>query len=380
MRSEYGTRLRRLGLLLVLAVLPGCVTEFAAEKIVAPPNGGRVVLPLGVEASDFLDQALVVSVGPPEAQMMAWVVEPKRIDVFTTADPESLPPPPNAAVREVRTGPTRQGNARGMFQVMRYPAPGTAWARRAAREPRGTVVLLQGYSAYVRQNSYLWPWAGVFADAGYRVVMPDLRGHGDSTGDRFTWGVVEARDVSQLVDELDRAGLLAGKLAVFGHSTGGSVAIATAVVDRRVAAVIAVSPWATMREAVGGFVNWRLRPLRWLFNDAVLDRATELAGRLARFDPHRADAVTWISQTRVPVLLLHGEKDQVVSVDHSRQLYAARPQNSRLVIFEGRDHWSHMELDFDRFRELCLGFLAEHLDDGEEAVRTETAGTPGVAR
>ena len=48
-------------------------------------------------------------------------------------------------------------------------------------------------------------WNAVFTGGdpdGFRVIAPDLRGHGRSTGEWLTYGVQESRDLSQLLAAL----------------------------------------------------------------------------------------------------------------------------------------------------------------------------------
>src|SRR5688500_6385663 len=81
--------------------------------------------------------------------------------------------------------------------------------------PRGTVVLLHG----VRMDRRSLVEVGVdFANAGYRSVLMDLRGHGESTGSYLTYGAVEARDVSALLDQLGARGGGLGCVGAYGFS------------------------------------------------------------------------------------------------------------------------------------------------------------------
>jgi alpha-beta hydrolase superfamily lysophospholipase len=366
MRGLVVRRFLQLVFVLATSTLPlsGCVAEFAAEKLVAAPNRGLFAQDLPI--SQFIDGGFRVDVGPPAASMMVWVVEPKRAAVYNTYDLSQLPPAPPGTWSLMRTGPTREGISKGVYQVIRYRTPGTPEAVAYQLDAIGTIIILQGYSCHVRRNAYLWPWAAVFADAGYRVLMPDLRGHGDSTGGQFTWGVQETRDLSQLIDELERRGMLEGKLGIFGHSTGASIAIATAAADPRVDAVIAVSPWYSMREAIGGFRDWKLPWLGWLLNERVLDNVARRAGRRGGFDPDEANAARWIAQTDTPVLLLHGGRDPLLSAAQSRAIYRARTKNTELIIYPNDDHWSHMELNWDDMRARCLEWTDRYLAPDKE--------------
>ncbi len=45
-----------------------------------------------------------------------------------------------------------------------------------------------------------------------------------------------------------------------------------------------------------------------------------------------------IGQVRVPVLIIHGEYDEIIPVDMSRRLYAAAPEPKDVYIIPGAHH------------------------------------------
>ena len=47
-------------------------------------------------------------------------------------------------------------------------------------------------------------------------MLVDLRGHGNSTGKRIYFGIQEAHDLSQILDELAHDGRLKEPVAAFG--------------------------------------------------------------------------------------------------------------------------------------------------------------------
>src|SRR5699024_8427436 len=94
----------------------------------------------------------------------------------------------------------------------------------------GTVILLPGWG---ETKETLLGYALDFANHGYRVVLVDLRGQGQSSGNYVTYGLIEHRDISQLVTALYQRKLVAGKLALVGISEGATIALDTAAADRR---------------------------------------------------------------------------------------------------------------------------------------------------
>lgn len=103
--------------------------------------------------------------------------------------------------------------------------------RTAAQPPaRGTLVAVHGM---MESGPTLQSATQAWAADGWSVVAPDLRGHGRSPrwdpddalhpGDRLT------QDVVEILDELLTDPVPAGPLVLFGHSAGGGVAAATAL-------------------------------------------------------------------------------------------------------------------------------------------------------
>ena len=176
------------------------------------------------------------------------------------------------------------------------------------------------------------------AEAGYRTVLVDLRGQGASSGKYLTYGVREAADLAQVIDELERRGLVVGKLGVYGISYGATTSIHLAGRDPRISAVVAVAPFSNMRDEAPHFVRTMAPGVGALISDATYDRAIDEAGRQAGFDPQAADAVPAIRRTTAPVLLLHGTHDWVVPAWHSARLHQAARDHSELVLIPGLGH------------------------------------------
>jgi pimeloyl-ACP methyl ester carboxylesterase len=120
---------------------------------------------------------------------------------------------------------------------------------------QGYVILLHGLAANRKIMTYL---ARNFAEQGLRVYMPDLPGHGRTTGP-FSPARAEECSEALLKDLLAHGAIVADKTVLAGHSMGGAIAIRVAARER-VAGVIAISP-APMRVAHG------TRPEVLLFTD-----------------------------------------------------------------------------------------------------------------
>lgn len=201
-------------------------------------------------------------------------------------------------------------------------------------QPRGTILVLHGIHT---RSFWMIRQAKELAKAGYRAVLVDLRGHGRSTGDFLTFGLQEAKDLSQVIDTLERRGLVAGRIGVYGVSYGATTSIHLAGGDPRVQAVVAVAPFSTMRDEVPQYGRTMV-PGGSMISDQTYQEAIDEAGRRAGFDPDRASAVEAIRQTSAQVLLMHGTNDWVVPQYHSIRLHEAARDHSQLVSVPWHGH------------------------------------------
>ena len=255
--------------------------------MVHAPNRGKDVSkfkPSSPAMLKFLgiDRELRVAVGPPDASLRLWLIEPKRVSGTSS---ETL-------------------------------------------QPKGTILVLHGYRASV---IWLKGMGRRFAQAGYRVVMVDMRGHGRSTGDYIAYGVVESRDTRQVIDYLETQDLIAGRLGVWGISMGAATAIKTAATDPRIDAVVAVAPYTSMRSAVPHLVQLLVPVYGWMLDEEDIDRIIDAGGREASFNPDEADPLTVITSVHAPVRFIHGKCDWIIPPSQSRQLHAAAPDGCDLA-------------------------------------------------
>lgn len=233
----------------------------------------------------------------------------------------------------------------GPTSIYLFGAPGSGLGRYRDERPSGrekaTVLLLHGWAGTADLN-----WSHVYTPlvaAGYRVLAPDLPGHGHGARD-VPFTIVGAIDmVSRLLSESG-----AGKVVVAGHSMGGSVALAFA--RRHPAQVQGLVLMATQESWPGIPPNWLLqaagrlamvapkRVLDWgsrsiLGEDEISNqwiheelRPTSIAHLAQALAALRGfDAKAWLSEIRFPTVVLVTTRDSVVPPERQRRLAAAIP-------------------------------------------------------
>ncbi|MEJ7729239.1 MAG: alpha/beta fold hydrolase [Polyangiaceae bacterium] len=233
--------------------------------------------------------------------------------------------------------------------------------------PRGTVLVLHGI-----RSDKLWfiGQAQRVAAEGYRVVLPDLRGHGRSSGEWLSYGVREANDLRRLLDDLDHRGLVAGRVGVVGTSYGAAIAIQLAGIDPRVRAVVAVAPFSSLHAVVPDYARHYLPGVAALIPDAFLSAGVAQAGQLGTFDPNAASPLLAIARTTANVLLIHGQADANIPPSHSVVLSVAAPDHTRLILVPGDDHFSIVSDRSAAISRDGMAWLHRWLDTEEPAAAT----------
>jgi pimeloyl-ACP methyl ester carboxylesterase len=108
-------------------------------------------------------------------------------------------------------------------QTLTVAVPGATLAVKTAGDPQAPAVLLvHGFASSRRDNWMRTRWLPPLVDAGFRVVAPDLRGHGDSSRPRRLTAYSVPRFVADLVAVLDAAD--ARVAHVVGYSLGARLA------------------------------------------------------------------------------------------------------------------------------------------------------------
>ncbi len=195
------------------------------------------------------------------------------------------------------------------------------WVIRAKGNPaqtKGTALLLHGISE--SKASIPYPGMGKrLAQAGFDVVLVDLRAHGQSKGKYITFGAKEKYDIKAVMDSLSSDGQITEPFYPFGTNLGGAVAIQYAAIDPRCKAVMAVSPF---KDATS--IAWRICK----FNAPTMSmdhfhEVLDLAAKMADFDPDEASTLKAASKLDIPLVLIHGILERTVPMESTRAVYDA---------------------------------------------------------
>jgi pimeloyl-ACP methyl ester carboxylesterase len=333
------------GLLLLPVLGTGCGTFVAHRMIQAPNTYPSWLAPSAPVLLSFDENLLTNSpvrfadVGPPAARLCYRIVEPAEYHLKVSS-----------------TNWVKRGEVRYKF-IFRTEVPRTnTWTA----APRGTVILLHGYGL---AGFSMVPWALRLAQDGWRCVLVDLRGHGKSTGKKISFGLVESRDMSQLLDVLTNQGQLVPPVAVIGESYGAALALRWKTIDPRVGRVVAIAPYAVLSNAVLNICH----DYASFLPRAVIRAGLKQLPAVLGVPGDDLDTTTVLARHPVTALFVSGTGDNITPLADVRRLFNESLPDSELIMVPRATH----ETVTYHFSELVPPVLA-WLNTNEAATMTIT--------
>jgi len=205
----------------------------------------------------------------------------------------------------------------------------------------------------------------MFLKAGYSVLLPDSRGHGDSGGEITTYGEKEADDAIRWTEWMRRRGCR----DVFGLGESLGAAILLEAAGQRpafnaIAAECAYSGFFAIAEERLA----RATQLPEFAAKAIVAPVifSGIAYARIRYGIHLwdIDPAEAARKTNTPILLIHGVADRRTSAENSRRIAAHAP-TVQLWLVPGADHVAAYVTDPAGFESHVLTFFAKHSGGGE---------------
>ncbi|SDD61805.1 Pimeloyl-ACP methyl ester carboxylesterase [Paenibacillus sp. UNCCL117] len=224
------------------------------------------------------------------------------------------------------------------------------------------LVLLHGFCG----SGAYWDEVVPLLDAHFRVIVPDLRGHGASGSPDEPCTIEQlADDIAALIDELGTE-----KAIVLGHSLGGYVTLAlaerhadklrafglihsTAYPDDEKAKEGRLKGMQTIREQglpvfIEGLVPKLFAPAHLETMPEAVRKAKEIGlgtspeGAVRTLDAMRgrADRNAVLRAAELPLLLAAGEQDQIIPAERT---FVVQGENVTQKLIPGTGHMSMME-------------------------------------
>lgn len=198
---------------------------------------------------------------------------------------------------------------------------------------------------------------------GHNVLVVDQRCHGNSEGHTITFGIRERYDCQCWANYAYRRFGKGTPLILSGVSMGATTVLMASDLElpETVCAIVADCPYSSPKAIitkVAGEMGLPEKPAA-----AMCCLGALLYGH---FRVSGCSALDCVKATKLPVLLIHGEADQLVPCDMSRDLYQACGSEKELQTFPGATHGMSYLEDPQRYEAAVGSFL-------ERCIRAKTA-------
>lgn len=225
-------------------------------------------------------------------------------------------------------------------------------------QSRGTVLMAHGYRSTLLLDFHL-P-IQLFHRLGFNILVPEQRTHGKSGGKYITFGVKESTDMQRWI-HYHNAYRSEQNMILYGISMGASTMLylANRVLPGNVKGIIAdcgfTSPREIMKSVYRRVVGFP--PLLSIWAAGLFARI------FAGFSLNSCDTRRSLANSRLPVLLIHGDADSFVPSQMSKDAYAACNGEKDLLIVKNAEHGLSYLEDGIAYAAHVIDFIKENIPE-----------------
>lgn len=192
---------------------------------------------------------------------------------------------------------------------------------------RGTVVLAHGWG---RNRNRMVERARVFGRMGFTTVLHSARDHGNSSPRRFMNAMKFSEDIEAVID------WVGSPVILYGHSAGaGGSILAAARNAHRIQLLFLEGCYAYTKEALLNLYRW----FNWYIGTCFGPAIIFWMDLFYRSDINLTSPALIAPDIKMPVMLIHGEKDQRFPVAYAHILKNSfRPGQAEIFVASGAGH------------------------------------------
>ncbi|MGI1740046.1 alpha/beta hydrolase [Streptococcus uberis] len=229
-----------------------------------------------------------------------------------------------------------------------------AWYLPAAQKSHKTAVVVHGF---LNSKAGMKPYAMLFHDLGYNVLIPDNEAHGQSQGQIIGYGWNDRENVIAWTKELIREDE-ASRISYFGLSMGAATVMMASgeKLPKQVVNIIEdcgySSVWDELKYQAKAMYNLPAFP--------ILYEVSAISKLRTGFTYKEASSVKQLQKNQLPVLFIHGDKDDFVPTRMVYDNYKATKGPKELLIIKGAKHAEAYKVNMKAYQEKIKDFLKKY--------------------
>ncbi|WP_390407719.1 alpha/beta hydrolase [Lacticaseibacillus jixiensis] len=225
----------------------------------------------------------------------------------------------------------------------------------AAKPTRQTVVVAHGYMG---KKEDMAARIKMFHDAGFNVLAPDDRGHGQSQGDYIGYGWPDRLDYLKWLDLLLKKRGQNQQIALYGESMGGATVmyLSGTKLPKQVQVIVEDCGYTSIVDELAYQAKAMYHLPKWPLVPAVAAYASMKTG----YAVSAADARQSLARNTRPILFIHGTKDTFVPTYMAKENYQATKAEKQLWLVKGAGHaqsyYQHPQL----YQQRVVSWIRQH--------------------
>lgn len=217
-----------------------------------------------------------------------------------------------------------------------------------------TIILVHGVTAH---RWSMLKYATLYTEKGYNVILYDQMAHGDSEGDFVSYGHYEKLDLQRIVQHA-KAIFPNTTIGIHGESMGASTALLHSAINEEnkdVDFYIADCGYSNLTAQF----QYRLREDYNMPDFGITAVASYISSLENNFHYSEVSPIDAIQKSSVPILFIHGTKDDYVPTVMSQLMYLARKDNSTLFLVHKAKHARSIDTNYKKYKRSVEKFISK---------------------
>lgn len=219
-----------------------------------------------------------------------------------------------------------------------------------------TVICFHGYTS-CGKNDYT-ALSKFYYEKGFNVLIADARAHGESEGKYIGFGVLDRYDAEKWVEYIIERFGNNSQIFLHGTSMGGATVLMASGLNLpgNVKAIISDCAYTSAYDVFSHILKRDYHIPKF----PIMNLTEAVTKRTAGYGYNDVNTLEEVAKTKIPILFIHGAKDDFVPVWMSEKNFEACASEKQLLIVEGADHAESYYVDTKGYENAVSTFIDKY--------------------